>query len=58
MSRVDDHGREYGFFCLPETKDRTLEELDVLFEQKAPTRKFEGYDTRLVIGAKYGQKSS
>jgi len=31
------------FFFLPETKDRTLEELDELFEAKIPARKFKSY---------------
>jgi hypothetical protein len=31
------------FFFLPETKDRTLEELDELFEARLPARKFKGY---------------
>jgi len=31
------------WFFLPETKDRTLEELDELFEAKVPARKFRGY---------------
>ncbi|KAJ5815144.1 sugar transporter [Penicillium riverlandense] len=46
----------YCFFCLPETKDRTFEELDILFERKVPTRKFKDYDIRLVVGAEDGQK--
>jgi len=31
------------FFFLPETKDRTLEELDELFEAQLPARKFRSY---------------
>lgn len=31
------------FFFLPETKDRTLEELDEIFEARVPARKFQGY---------------
>jgi MFS transporter, SP family, general alpha glucoside:H+ symporter len=30
----------YAFFRVPETKDRTYQELDLLFEQKVPPRKF------------------
>ncbi|KAL4736179.1 general substrate transporter [Aspergillus similis] len=30
----------YCYWCLPETRGRTFEELDVLFEQKVPSRKF------------------
>ena len=40
------------FFFLPETKDRTLEELDELFEAKVPARKFKSYQcvkTRAVM---------
>lgn len=33
-------------FRLPETKGRTFEELDILFERKVPARKFKKY----VIG--------
>ena len=34
-----------AFFAifLPETKDRTLEELDEMFEAHLPARKFKGY---------------
>ena len=31
------------FFCLPETKHRTFEELDWMFQNKVPTRSFKGY---------------
>lgn len=31
------------FYRLPETKDRTFEDLDILFERKVPTRKFASY---------------
>ncbi len=31
------------FFRLPETKGRTYEELDILFERKVPARKFKKY---------------
>jgi MFS family permease len=30
----------YCFFCLPETRGRTFEELDVLFEKRVPSRQF------------------
>ncbi|EAU37867.1 conserved hypothetical protein [Aspergillus terreus NIH2624] len=33
----------YCFFCLPETKSRTFEELDILFERRVPSRKFKRY---------------
>jgi hypothetical protein len=31
------------YVFLPETKDRTLEELDEMFEEHVPARKFKGY---------------
>jgi SP family general alpha glucoside:H+ symporter-like MFS transporter len=30
----------YSYFCLPETKDRTGMEIDLLFEKRVPARKF------------------
>lgn len=33
----------YCFFCLPETRGRTFDELDILFERKVPSRKFGSY---------------
>ena len=30
------------FFFVPETKDRTLEEIDEMFEARLPARKFKG----------------
>lgn len=33
----------WAFFRLPETKDRTYEELDILFEKRLPARKFRKY---------------
>ena len=33
----------WTFFRLPEAKDRTYEELDVMFHQKVPARKFANY---------------
>ena len=32
------------FFRLPESRKRTFEELDILFERKVPARKFVNYD--------------
>lgn len=37
----------WAWFRLPETKDRTYEELDWLFSQRIPTRKFATADVRL-----------
>lgn len=34
----------WAFFRLPETKDRTYEELDVLFARNVPARKFKSTD--------------
>ncbi len=31
------------YFCLPETKGRTFEELDLMFQLKVPTRRFKTY---------------
>ncbi|KAL1877957.1 hypothetical protein Daus18300_002311 [Diaporthe australafricana] len=33
----------WGFFRLPETKDRTFEEMDIMFQRKVPSRKFADY---------------
>lgn len=37
----------WAFFRLPETKDRTYEELNILFEKGVPARKFSKYDINL-----------
>lgn len=33
----------FVYFFLPETKDRSLEELDEMFQQRVPTREFKGH---------------
>ncbi|KAF3387206.1 High-affinity glucose transporter [Penicillium rolfsii] len=33
----------FVYFFLPETKDRSLEELDEMFQERVPTRKFKSY---------------
>lgn len=33
-------GLIFTYFCIPESKDRTIAELDLLFEQKIPARAF------------------
>jgi len=33
----------FAFIFLPETKDRSLEEIDIMFERRVPTMKFKGY---------------
>lgn len=40
----------YCFFFIPETKDRTFEELDILFERKVPTREFRIYKCDTEVG--------
>lgn len=40
MDEKDMETNIYSFSRLPETKDRTFEELDVLFEKRVPARKF------------------
>lgn len=32
------------YFCLPESRGRTFEELDTMFEREVPSRKFAGYN--------------
>ncbi len=34
----------FGWFRIPESRGRTFEELDILFERKVPARKFKNYD--------------
>lgn len=41
-------GAVWGYFRLPELKGRTFEEIDVLFQQRVPTRKFASYK---IVGA-------
>ncbi|KAK5046598.1 hypothetical protein LTR84_007359 [Exophiala bonariae] len=33
----------WAYFRIPETKGRTFEELDIMFEREVPTREFKGY---------------
>jgi hypothetical protein len=42
----------YFYLCIPETKGRSLEELDELFEAKVPARKFVGHSCQIVEDAK------
>jgi hypothetical protein len=47
------------YFFLPETKTRSLEELDEIFEANVAARKFKQYECRIVEVAKkdvYGQE--
>ena len=34
----------WAFLCVPETKGRTFEELDIMFQRKVSTRAFRGYE--------------
>jgi hypothetical protein len=38
----------FTYFLLPETRDRTLEEIHEMFEAKLPARKFKGYKCTVV----------
>ncbi|KAI0182068.1 putative maltose permease [Hypoxylon sp. FL1284] len=38
----------WGYFRIPETKGRTYEELDILFERKIPARQFKGYQVDIA----------
>ncbi len=40
-----------AYFTVPETKGRTYAELDELFEENVPTRKFGQYKTKVQIAA-------
>ncbi|KAJ5244286.1 hypothetical protein N7489_004382 [Penicillium chrysogenum] len=42
----------YCFLCMPETKGRTFEELDILFERKIPSRKFKYYKVDIDVGGR------
>lgn len=42
----------YCFWCLPETKGRTFEELDILFEQKVPSRQFKYYKVDIDVNGR------
>ncbi|EAW13563.1 putative MFS alpha-glucoside transporter [Aspergillus clavatus NRRL 1] len=42
----------YCYLCLPETRGRTFEELDILFERKVPSRKFSAYKVTINIGGR------
>lgn len=42
----------YCFWCMPETKDRTFEELDILFERKVPSRKFKYFKIDMDVGGR------
>jgi len=39
------------FFCLPEVKNRTLEEIDEMFEARLPARQWRGYQCKIAQAA-------
>lgn len=41
----------YCYFCMPETKGRTFEELDILFQNKVSSRKFAKYEINGALAA-------
>lgn len=43
----------WSFFRVPETRGRTYEELDLLFDWKVPARKFAGYEMNREISARH-----
>jgi hypothetical protein len=42
----------YCFFCMPETKGRTFEELDILFERQVPSRRFKHSKVDIDVGGR------
>ncbi|BEI83415.1 hypothetical protein CcaverHIS002_0400190 [Cutaneotrichosporon cavernicola] len=42
----------YAFFLVPELKGRSLEELDYMFEARIPTRKFNKFDSAVMMEEK------
>ncbi|KAL4897114.1 general substrate transporter [Aspergillus ambiguus] len=42
----------YCYWCLPETQGRTFEELDILFEQKVPSRRFGRYQVDIDVAGR------
>lgn len=43
----------FFYFFIPETKARSLEELDEIFEAGVPARQFKQYQCRIVEQAKH-----
>jgi MFS transporter, SP family, general alpha glucoside:H+ symporter len=39
----------WAYFRLPETADRSFEELDIMFHNKVPTRRFASYAVELPL---------
>lgn len=46
----------WAFFRLTETKDRTFEELDIMFGDHVPTRKFGSYVVDAYAELNHGEK--
>lgn len=44
------------FFALPETRDRTFEELDIMFQQNVPTNKFKTFRVSSIEGISEDRK--
>ncbi|KAJ5902963.1 hypothetical protein N7504_005346 [Penicillium tannophilum] len=42
----------FCFFCMPETKGRTFEELDILFECNVPSRRFKHSKVNIDVGGR------
>lgn len=45
----------WGYFRLPETKDRSFEELDVMFAKRLPARQFKKYKPEVFVEAHTGK---
>ncbi len=41
----------FFYLCIPETKGRTLEEIDELFANRVSVRKFKNFETSIVAEA-------
>lgn len=44
----------WSFFRVPETRGRTYEELDLLFDWGVPARKFAGYEVEQEVATRHG----
>ncbi len=48
----------FTFFCVPECKGKTLEEVDILFRMKVPLRDFGKFDMSLLSAAAEGSSAN
>lgn len=48
----------WAYFRVPETKDRTYEELDLLFDKNVPARQFRGYQLEGAVSVGGHEKSA